>query len=104
VDVDQRVVAENGAVVVGDETHPAHVRGKRVDMVDTPGSLQAAVQPAQVEHLELVGVRVRVLRKLLVHPSHPVALLLQVGDEVAADEAAGAGDENLLHGFPLLTS
>ena len=35
-----------------------------------------------------------VLRVLEVDAAHPVALLLEVGDEVVADEAAGAGDEN----------
>jgi hypothetical protein len=31
---------------------------------------------------------------LQVDPAHPVALALQVGDEVVADETTGAGDQD----------
>ena len=55
---------------------------------------QAVLPAAQIEQLELVGRGRRVLRVLEIDAAHPVALLLQMSDQMMADEAAGAGDQN----------
>jgi hypothetical protein len=94
VDVDEGVVAQDGGVVGGDEAHAAHVRGQRVHLVDVPGGQQALVPPAQVPQLELVGVHVGVLGTLEVDTPDPVAALLQIGDEVVADEPPGSGHQH----------
>jgi hypothetical protein len=73
---------------------PPHVGGQRVDVVDAARGQQTLVEAAKVAQLELVGVPYGVLGKAGVHPSHPVAPLLQHRDEMVADEAAGPGDQN----------
>ena len=77
-----------------DEPHAPHVGGQRIDVVDAAGGQQALVEAAEVAQLELVGVPNGVLGRTGVHPSHPVAPLLQRRDEVVADEAAGPGDQH----------
>jgi hypothetical protein len=59
--------------------------------------LETGVPAPQVEDLELVGVDVGVLGVLEVDAPHPVATLLQIRDEVMADEATRTGDENPIH-------
>jgi hypothetical protein len=94
VQVDERVVAEDGPVVGGDEPHAAHVRGQGVDLVDADGGLQALVPAPQIAGLELVGIDLGVLGQLVVDGPDPVAPLLQVGDQVMADETTSTGDEH----------
>jgi hypothetical protein len=77
-----------------DESHAPHVGGQRVDVVDAARGQQALVETAKVSQLELVGVPHGVLGKAGVHPSHPVAPLLQRRDEMVADEAAGPCNQN----------
>jgi hypothetical protein len=91
VEVDECVVVEDGRVVLGDESHPAHVRSERIDLIHVPHGEERVVPAPQVEELELVGVDLRVLRALEVHPANPVPPLLQVGDEMMADEASRPG-------------
>ena len=78
-----------------DETHTAHVRCQIVDVLRVPSGFQARFAPAQVEP-EILGSRQElepVMPGLHVDGAHPpVAIGDQVGDQVAADEAAGAGD------------
>jgi hypothetical protein len=94
MDVDQRVVPQDGGVVGRDEPHTAHVSGQGVHMVDAARGQQALVEAAEVSQLELVGVDHGVLGNADVHPPHPVTSLLQRGDEVVADEAAGSRDQD----------
>ena len=84
-------------MVGGDEAHPAHVGGQRVDVVDAAGGLEGLLAQPEIEELELVGVDRGVLGLLEVDAAHPVAALLEVGHEVVADEPAGAGHEYSLH-------
>src|SRR5918997_861969 len=77
-----------------DETHATHIGGQRVDVVDAPGRQQAFVEAAKIAQLELVRIHRGVLRNVEVNASYPVAALLQRGDEVMTDEAAGAGDQD----------
>jgi hypothetical protein len=77
-----------------DEPHAPHVGSQRVDVVDAARGQQALVEAAKVAQLELIGVPHCVLGGTGVHPSHPVAPLLQRRDEVVADEAAGPCDQN----------
>jgi hypothetical protein len=94
MDVDQRIVAQDGGVVGRDESHAPHVGGQRVDVVDAACGQQAVVEAAEVAQLELVSVAHGVLGRTGVHPSHPVAPLLQRRDEMVADEAAGSCDQD----------
>src|SRR6185503_9183367 len=97
VEVDQRVVVENQAVVRRDVAHAAHVGGERVDVIDA-GSRGARVRRlAQIEDEELVGGRALVLGALDVDAADPVPLAFQIADEMMADESAGAGDEYPRH-------
>ena len=96
VDVDQHAVAHNHRFVVLDEADPAHLGGEAIDLLDPPSRQEAVVELAEVEDLELVGTAGGVLGELLVDPTDPVALVLEVIDEVVADEATGAGDEDAL--------
>ena len=56
--------------------------------------LEGVGAAAEVEEVELVGGRLLELGPLEVDAADPVALGLEVGDEVVADEAAGAGDDD----------
>jgi hypothetical protein len=80
--------------VGGDEAHAAHVGGESVYVVHAPGRLQALVPATQIPQLELVGVNRRVLRIFEIDPAYPAATLLEIGDEVVADEPSGAGDQH----------
>ena len=103
VRVDEDVVVEDEAVVRRDEPHPAHVGREGVDVVDLlavgrrADGLQARVPATEVEEVELVGRRLFELRPLDVDAADPVAALLEVLDEVMADESTGASDENASH-------
>src|SRR5262245_47104874 len=88
-------------MVAGDETHASHVGGERVDLIDASGRLEAVVPSPQIEQLELVCIRGAVLGELDVHAAHPVALLLQEGDEMVAYEATRTCDQYFLHLRPL---
>jgi hypothetical protein len=88
--IDQGVVAKDNGMVGRDETHPSHVRGQRIDMVDSSRGQETFVQAAEVSQLELVGVRLSVFRNVKVHTSDPVSVLFQRGHEMVADESAGA--------------
>ena len=77
-----------------DGAHAAHVGGQRIDVVDAARGQQALVEAAEVSQLEFVRVPNGVLGKAGVHPSHPVAPLLQRRDEMVPDEAAGPRDQN----------
>ena len=90
-------------MMAGDESHAAHVGRQRVDFVDAARGLQAVVPAAQVEQLEFVGVRRAVFRALEVDAAHPVAVALQVRDQVMADEAARSGHQRLWY-CPVMTS
>jgi hypothetical protein len=94
MDVDQRIIPQDRGVVGRDESHAPHVGSQRVDMVDAPRGQQALVEAAKISQLELVRIPHGVLGKADVHPSHPVAPLLQRRDQMVADEAAGPGDQN----------
>src|SRR5437868_3595869 len=74
-------------------------------MIDAARGAQAIVPAAQVEQLELVGVGAAILWVLQIDAADPIALALEKGDEVMADETTGAGHKNLgllRHGVALL--
>jgi hypothetical protein len=67
-------------------------------VVDAAGGQQAVVPASQVADLELVGVDRGELGILAVDAANPIAALFEIGDQVVADEAAGAGHEHALVG------
>ena len=58
----------------------------------TPATLACTEPSRSVENFELISVGGVVFVVFDVYATNPVALLLEVGDEVAADEATGTGD------------
>src|SRR6266568_1514438 len=93
VDVDERVVVKDPAVVGGDEAHAAHVRSEGVDLLDSLGCLEAVLPANEVEQEELIRPRGRVFGLLDVHTPDPVAQLLQVRNQVVSDEASRTADQ-----------
>jgi hypothetical protein len=63
-------------------------------VIDAPGGLEALVPAAQVPQLELVGVDRRVLRIVAIDPTHPVAALLEIADEMVTYEPSSPGDRD----------
>jgi hypothetical protein len=105
VKIDQGVVVQDRRMFARDEAHPAHVRGERVYLIHTTHSDESVVTSSEVEDLELISVRLCELRKLEVNSAHPVSTLLQVRNEVVADEASRPGHQyalrpTLLDRFP----
>ena len=99
VRVDEDVVVEDLGVVLRDEAHPPHVGREGVDVLDRlpvvrARGLQAVGPAAEVQQLELVGARLLELGPLDVDAADPVALVLEVVDEVVADEATSTGHED----------
>ena len=76
-----------------DKAHPPHVGSESIDVFHALNGLLAGLPAAEVEQFKLVGGGGGELRLLDIHAADPVALLLQISDEVVADEAAGTGDE-----------
>ena len=90
--VDQDIVVQNLRVVRGDKAHPSHIGGQAIDLIHSPGSLQAVSPQTQVQQFELVGAGLAKFGVLDVHPTHPVAFIFEIIDQVIADEATGACD------------
>ena len=91
-------------MIVSGEAHPAHIGGQGVDFVHAAGGLQAVVPAAEVEEFEFVGVGGVVIVGFDIYAANPVAFAFEVGDEVTADESAGAGDEDFRgHGTQFLS-
>ena len=83
-------------LVVLDEPHAAHVGGQ---VEDVAGALDRRHCVGEQGHVEdtVVGLGmtlVPLVERLDVDAAHLVAVGNQAGDEVAADEAAAAGDED----------
>ena len=81
-------------MVARDVAHAPHVRGERVHLIDSARRLQALVEASQVTDLEFVGIDLGVLGQLQIDSAHDVALRLQEGDEVVADEPACTGHQH----------
>src|SRR5258708_30894257 len=81
--------------VVLDEPHAAHVAGEVEDLTRTGDGLTARVRAPQVEPPVLdVGEDLEPRsERLCVDGANAVPPPPELGDHVAADEAAGAGDE-----------
>jgi hypothetical protein len=62
-------------------------------VIDAARGQEAFVEATKIAQLELVRIHRGVLGRVYVNASYPAAALLQRGDEVVTDEAAGAGDQ-----------
>ena len=94
VRIDEHVVVQYLAVIRGDETHPAHIGGQGVDLLDTVGCLQAIRPATQVQNLEFVCRARRVVGQLEIHSANPVAPGAKKAHQVVADKPAGSRYEN----------
>src|SRR5205085_6769596 len=97
VKVDEGVVPDDRPVIRRYEPHASHVGSEGVHLVDATGGDEAVVPTPKVEDLELVGRRLAELGPLRVDAPDPVALALQVGEEVTADEPAGTRHHDPVH-------
>jgi len=103
VNVDQHAVVHDLALGRVDESHPAHVRGQLVHLVEravAQRQCRAAVRRlTQVQHTELVGRGRGKLVLLDIHAAHPIALSLQLLDQVSADETTRSTYDCFFHAF-----
>ena len=80
-----------------DKAHAAHIGSERVHLVDSVGSLEAVFAPPQVQYRKLVRRARLVLRMLEIRASYPVALLLEIADQMVPDEPTGPRYQDSLH-------
>src|ERR1039458_1409608 len=92
--VDHRVIVEDLRVMGGDETHPAHVRGERIDLVDVTCRRSAVLPAAKIQEQEFVAVRGTEFRFLDVHAADPVSVAFETAGEMTPDESTRSGNEN----------
>ena len=92
--VDHRVVVEDLRVMGGDETHPAHIRGERIDLVDVACRYDAVLPDAKIQEQEFVAIRRTEFRLLDVHAADPVSVAFETAGEMAPDEATHARNKN----------
>src|ERR1019366_2065456 len=97
MDVDQRVVVQDLRMMRGYESHTAHVGGEGIHFVDPASGSETVLPSPKIQQQELIGIALRILRRLLVDTTNPVSLLLQECDEMMSDEAARASDQNPRH-------
>ena len=72
VNIYQGVVMKDLGVMRGYKAHSAHVRGQRIDFIDSLGGLQAILAESKVQGKKLVGIGRTELRLLNVDAAHPV--------------------------------
>ena len=82
------------AVVGRDETHPAHIGGQAVHLINTARGLQAVIPAAQVEKFEFVGIAGAIFRIFDICTAHPIAFFAQECDEMVTNKAACTGNKN----------
>ena len=90
----------HSGLVVLDEAHAAHVGGEHVDLARAVGRAMRVLEQGEVGD-DVLGVGVHLvplLQRLDVDRADAEPLLEQVGDQVAPDEAAAAGDQHV-HGL-----
>jgi hypothetical protein len=62
-------------VIAGDESHPAHIGGERVYLVDLARGLLAVAPATQIKKLKLIGVRGAEFGIFQIRAPHPIASL-----------------------------
>src|SRR5208282_1617687 len=88
------VVVEDLGVMGGDETHPAHVRGERIDLIDVTGRRSAILPAAKIQAQEFVAVRGTEFRFLDVRAAHPAAVAFETAGQMTPDESTCSGNKN----------
>ena len=84
------------ALVKFDKSHTAHVGGQIVHLIATFGGGETGVFLLKIQR-QILRVRKSLIplpRRLPVHGSDAMSVLQQLGDQVSADKATGAGNEN----------
>jgi hypothetical protein len=95
VDIDQRIIVQDGGMISGDKTHATHVCCQGIDLIDTFGGSQAVLPTPQVEQEEFIGIDMGKLRIVQIRASDPVSQVFEMGRQVVANETAGSSDKDL---------
>mmetsp|Transcript_39068 Transcript_39068/g.91253 ORF Transcript_39068/g.91253 Transcript_39068/m.91253 type:complete len:414 (+) Transcript_39068:194-1435(+) len=97
VEGDHGVVVQDARVVALDEAHAAHVSSEIEHPVRTLDNLEAVVEGAEVDEMELIAelLLLKVLLLLPVRPDDVAAHLLEPHAKMRPDKATGPGDEDL---------
>src|SRR5262249_49702198 len=97
MNINERVVVQDLGMIGGDEHHATHIGTQGIDFIDSVGRLQAILPSALVKLQKLVSTTRLIFRRFQIGPSHPVALPLQVLNQMMADEATGSSYKCFCH-------
>ena len=97
--VDEDVVPGNVRSELGDVSDTPHVGGELIHLIHFARGCAAAVELAEIDELELIGLRLFEPGKLDINASNPVSVGLQELHHVVSDEASCPRDESpSIHG------
>src|SRR5256885_3918873 len=94
IKVDRVVVAHNLSMIVGDETHAAHVCSQCVNLTYSSSGTQAIIPQTQIQEVKFMRLGATKFGKFQVHAANPISLTAQERNQVATNETTSASNQN----------